>query len=112
MHFKRKYNRARPVQVYPALMPIAPTPGHPSYPSSHALQAHLITACLAEFVPAAMLVPLQTLAERVSVNREIAGVHFPSDTQASVTLVPDLHRKLQQGKMYQQLIAEAHKEWS
>jgi len=86
MHWKAVYNRPRPPQFYPALMPPIPVPPHPSYPSGHALHAHLIGLALAEACPP-MAEACRTLAQRLSVNRHIAGVHFPSDSLASERLV-------------------------
>src|SRR5690348_3706406 len=85
MHFKYKYMRARPVQVYPAIMPPVTTPAHPSYPNSHALQSHLMSLFVAAACPA-LNDPLMALADRVGENRIIAGLHFPSDTDASVAM--------------------------
>jgi acid phosphatase (class A) len=81
-HFKLKYKRARPAQVWPVIAPIIPTPGHPSYPQGHALQAYLIAACVTAAVPA-MGPACDVLARRIALNRELAGVHFPSDKEAS-----------------------------
>jgi acid phosphatase (class A) len=111
MHFKLKFGRARPVQVYPALMPPAPTPQHPSYPNAHALQAQLITLCLKEVVPVSMFAPLKELALRVGKNREIAGFHFPSDTAASLTLAPLVFQKLKAGALFGKQVVEAKKDW-
>lgn len=92
MHWKSVYNRPRPPQVYPALMPPIPVPPHPSYPSGHALHAHLIGLTLAEACPA-MAPACRTLAQRLAVNRHIAGVHFPSDSEASERLVHGVQGK-------------------
>ena len=45
MHFKYKFNRARPVQLYPPLPPCE-TPGHASYPSGHATQSRMMENCM------------------------------------------------------------------
>jgi acid phosphatase (class A) len=80
-HFKAKYRRARPQQICPALIPMVVSPWHASYPSGHSLEAHLIAWALGEVVPRIAPV-LQDLAKRIGENREIAGVHYPSDTVA------------------------------
>ena len=36
----------RPAQVYPWIMPLIDGPDTPSFPSSHSLQAHLISGAL------------------------------------------------------------------
>ena len=80
-HFKRLYDRPRAQQLQPALMPMLPMPGHPSYPSGHMAIARLLSLVASEVLPDAKK-PLLALAERVGQNREIAGLHYPSDTDA------------------------------
>jgi len=88
MRFKGKFNVPRPSQVFPALMPMIMNPGHPSYPSGHALQAHLIKHILNDGVlnGTGMEKPIEQLAWRIGINREIAGVHYQMDTLASIDL--------------------------
>jgi acid phosphatase (class A) len=85
VHFKDKWNRARPQQVCPAIMPIIPGPAHPSYPSGHSTQSHLIANALSLVAPRVGPL-LKKLAERIAKNREIAGVHFASDSAEGETL--------------------------
>jgi acid phosphatase (class A) len=85
MHFKYKYNRPRPVQVFPALMPAVMTPPHASFPNSHALQSRLISELMILVCPA-LKEPLTKIASRVAENREIAGVHYGSDKACSEAL--------------------------
>src|ERR1044072_201390 len=85
VYFKKKYNRARPQQLCPALMPLIPGPMHPAYPSGHSLQSYLIASALGEVAPHAKDL-LEALALRIAKNREIAGVHFTSDSEAGKTL--------------------------
>jgi hypothetical protein len=84
MHFKMLYKRPRPVQIYPTLSPLVPTPPHPSYPNAHALQALVISGLLATVRPD-LKETLNSIAIRIGQNREIAGVHYPSDREASST---------------------------
>jgi hypothetical protein len=90
MHYKAKINRARPVQVIPGLLPPIPHTGHPSYPSGHATQAYIFAKFLAHIIPTTTHPGLadvaNALAARVGRNREIAGLHWPSDTKAGVDL--------------------------
>jgi membrane-associated phospholipid phosphatase len=91
MRQKKLYNRARPYQVFPEIDPMF-CPGHPSYPSGHATESMTIALLLS----AAMTrrgdpyeVPRQSAlatARRIGENREVAGVHFPSDSAAGHTL--------------------------
>lgn len=81
-YFKNKYNRARPYQYYPALMPPLDTAVHPSYPNGHALHGAMKAHSVADAVPQ-MEEPMLRLAKRIWQNAEIGGFHFPSDAVAS-----------------------------
>ena len=95
MHFKYKFKRARPVQLYPPLLPPCETPGHASYPSGHATQSRMMEKCMGlvlhnatllatDALPGAdattLTTDLSALAWRIAHNREIAGFHYRSDT--------------------------------
>ena len=114
MHFKLKFNRARPVQLYPALMPPVPTPPHPAYPNAHAMQSALITSCLKLANPV-FAEPdggmLDQLAHRIAENREVAGLHYPSDTKASFDATPAVIELLRQGRLFNKLVDDAKAEW-
>jgi PAP2 superfamily len=99
MHYKQHFNRPRPSQIAPGLLPPIAMPGHSSFPSGHATQARLIANCLNHlFVTAGLAAAdrqvmgdnLQVLSDRIARNREIAGLHYPSDTAAGVRLADDL----------------------
>jgi len=84
MLFKKKFNRRRPSELRPALLPPLAVPGHASYPSGHATEAHLIAQLLA-----AVITPthdaerwLSPLANRIAINREVMGLHYRSDSEA------------------------------
>jgi hypothetical protein len=96
MHFKGLHQRRRPSQRAPALSPPIEMPGHASYPSGHATQARLMARCVEAALPpgpdhirAQLGEVLDTLAARIARNREIAGLHFPSDTFAGSKLADD-----------------------
>jgi acid phosphatase (class A) len=88
---KQLYNRARPYQVFPELDPMF-CPGHSSYPSGHATEASAVAMLLARAMSHLgdpYRLPRERALEsarRVAENREVAGVHFPSDTAAGVAL--------------------------
>ena len=103
MHYKRMANKAtpnaaeglgrpRPSQICAALMPPIEVPGHASYPSGHSTESYLISHCLAQVMPAAVTTPydqndphstaLGRLAQRTARNREVLGLHYPSDSEA------------------------------
>jgi membrane-associated phospholipid phosphatase len=94
MHFKTLYDRVRPSQLVPALLPPIPVPGHASYPSGHSTQAHLFARCATEILQATqgqgISLVLTRLADRIARNREIAGLHYPSDSAAGASLASSL----------------------
>jgi membrane-associated phospholipid phosphatase len=107
--------RARPSQVCPALMPPVEVPGHPSFPSGHATQSMLMALCVEAAFPTDELKNawrplLQTLAGRIARNREIAGLHFPSDTHAGQELASFVFEKLKGGR-FEEVVTAAKKEW-
>ncbi len=121
LHWKWRFQRARPAQRYPAVLPLIPTPPHPSFPSGHATQANLVALLVGMALgdgdgdPGKALHPVLTaLADRIGRNREIAGVHFASDTEAGKTLAEDMATfvKAQALPLLQGLMADARKEWS
>src|SRR5262245_28093438 len=83
MCLKHAFRVPRPSQLCPAIVPMIDPPATPSFPSGHSLQAHLISNCLkavrADWPQADGL--LEYLAARVAENREIAGVHYPLDSE-------------------------------
>jgi len=126
MHFKEKPGvevpqRPRPSQLLPALLPPVPVPGHPSYPSGHATQSMLMALLLLEVLnvlPQSRLnlwrPHLLAQAWRMGRNREIAGLHFPSDSTAGYQLAAALKEfltVLPPGGAFGTLLECARGEW-
>ena len=95
LYFKGLRNRPRPSQLCPALLPPVPVPGHSSWPSGHATQARLMARCIERVLQQSTMSPtdaafiatdLKVLAGRVARNREIAGLHYESDSKAGCAL--------------------------
>lgn len=82
---KQKYDRVRPHILEPEIMPVIEVPGHPAYPSGHSTQAHFMAYLLSEILPGKDA-QLRMEAEQIAKNREIAGVHYESDTEAGKLL--------------------------
>jgi acid phosphatase (class A) len=91
MCLKGFFRSPRPSQLCPAIVPMIDPPSTPSFPAGHAVQAYLISYLLAYSLPKlpqqyapednlkAASGVLFDLAERVSVNRVVAGLHYPTD---------------------------------
>jgi hypothetical protein len=121
MCLKGFFGSPRPSQVCPAIVPMIDPPGTPSFPAGHAVQAYLISYLLAYSLPK---IPQQyrgnghdnekkdlsdedfdkylgtekgvlfDLAERVSINRVVAGVHFMTDIIAGKEVGKECFRLL------------------
>ena len=73
-------------------------PLHRAYPSGHATQAIVAARMLTEWT-GKQGDQLVKLATRVGRNREIAGLHFPSDTEAGFNLGSQLVDYFKKGKL-------------
>jgi hypothetical protein len=123
MYFKNLYGRPRPSQLCPALLPPIEIPGHASFPSGHSTQAHLMALCMQDVfnkLPQpntmnTMVDDLWTLADCIARNREIAGLHYPSDSAAGIAFAGWIHSLLniptQPPTHYQQAVTDAAGEW-
>ena len=115
MHYKARYNRPRPS---PRLMPLIEVPGHASFPSGHSTQAHLVARLLEEVMPFEIVRPngdapgpLQCLADRIARNREVIGLHYPSDSVAGKELANGTFTLLKECPAVKELIDGAKSEW-
>src|SRR5215831_17744996 len=94
------FRRPRAAQYSPALLPPIHVPGHASFPSGHATEAYLIALCLKEVMPSAACAPagdvspLMRMARRIARNREVLGLHFPSDSKAGRHLAEETFKIL------------------
>ena len=117
MYFKDKYKKARPSQVCPMLYPPVPVPGHAAYPAGHAVIAHMTAKCLTEITTkgnppkSPYADALKTLAERISLNRVIAGFHYRSDIAAGADLAAKTYAFLQGCSIYSDAVTMAKSEW-
>ena len=104
-HFKAKFDRPRPSQLHPGLVPPVDVPQHAAYPSAHATEAWLLAHCLNAAMQTQGNLPLMEvthpdvvgvaskkrnalfdMAARIARNREVLGVHYPSDSEAGKRL--------------------------
>jgi len=131
MRFKLRYMRPRPSQLSPTLLPPVDPPEHGSFPSGHATQSftmatmlnHIVAALgveanrFAELEPAhpvrdpLVRNPFFDMAERIARNREVMGLHYPSDSAAGRALGQAVFECLCNLPGIAQVIAEAQGEW-
>jgi membrane-associated phospholipid phosphatase len=127
LYYKGFYDRPRPSQRCPALLPPIPMPGHASWPSGHATQAWLKALCIEHVLQGvqsgtltqddldAVSSNLRTLAIRVARNREIAGLHYPTDSDAgrtlAATIAPFLTDMDPQTTWFGKAVTAAQHEW-
>ena len=111
VHFKNRYGRARPCQLEPRLRPlIDPPPGHPSHPSGHSLQYHLLAKALTTIVRSHEIgEQLFEIAWRVAENREWAGVHTRGESLAGKQLAFAMFPVVEDA--YRQTLLSAAREW-
>lgn len=104
MQFKAAMACRRPIEYSAQIQPLIETPGHSAYPSGHAMESHVfafVLACLVKYreehgaggPPAEQVIEqLERLAARITINRTVAGVHFPVDSEAGARLGMTLAR--------------------
>jgi PAP2 superfamily protein len=118
IHYKYQFMRPRPSQLCPTLYPPLDVPGHPAYPAGHSTIAHLTTNCLVDMIPNTnkskpVLTPLlEKYAERVALNRCIAGLHYPSDNAAGKAIAEKIVPILRDCPTYDQAFIAAQAEWT
>jgi acid phosphatase (class A) len=110
MKQKKIYNRVRPSYLDPTLKPVIDIPAHPAYPSGHATQAQLRALILSELDPENRHDYLLS-AKRIAHNREVAGVHYPSDSKAGFILAQKLFKKLMENPAFVERMKKAKAEW-
>lgn len=115
-HYKRVFSRVRPSQISPALLPPIEIPGHAAFPSGHSTEGHMIALCLSKVMPRAARrpaeSPLMMMAQRIARNREVIGLHYPSDSAAGKLLAEKSFEILMEcPSMKNEVIPRAKKEW-
>lgn len=114
MHYKNLYQRPRPWQLWPELMPPVQVPGHASFPSAHSTQAHTIAAVLRK-VAAGVVLSVDDvtarMAQRIARGREVLGLHYPSDTVAGERLAEEVAVAFMSCPTVSRLVTAARHEW-
>lgn len=109
-HAKRRFQRARPHQLEPRLHPCIAVPGHPAYPSGHALQGYLVARVLSLIFPESRDA-LTSAGTLIGHEREIAGLHYPGDARASRILGEALFARLETNETFLAEVDAARAEW-
>lgn len=105
---KLRHSRARPTDLEPGLIPLVPVPGHPSYPSGHATLYHAVFEVLGELVPECRDI-WRGMAGEVAHRREVAGLHFASDSAVGADLGEAIASDLLEGGHLQPMIDDLTK---
>ena len=103
---KLKFARARPTQLAPDLTTVIDVPPHAAYPSGHGGQAYAAALVLSRIDPARAGYYI-TLAKDVAKRREIAGLHYPSDSVAGQKLAEQVVDHLMQITEFQDMFNKA-----
>ena len=111
LHFKEIFNRVRPHILDPELSTAIDVPNHPAYPSGHATQSHFIALILSDIDPSNRETYIEQ-AQEIAKNREVAGLHYPSDSEAGRDLAEQYFALLKETDWYQTNIEFARSEWS
>lgn len=108
--FKYKYLRVRPYVLDTDLNNLEET-NWAAYPSGHAANSYVNAYIYQELAPEFLEVFIKD-AYDMAHSREIIGVHYPSDSEASRILARQLVNKLFQNEKFMQDFNLVRKEWS
>lgn len=89
---KQSFSRVRPSHIDIELTTVMDNPRHAAYPSGHAAQAYMVALILADF-DSENAKKYKNFAKDIAHRREIAGVHFPSDTKAGIEFAEHFYDK-------------------
>ncbi len=107
---KDAFDRVRPSFLDTELTTAITVPGHPAYPSGHATETYLYALIFGVLDPVHRDAYIAD-AYRIARNREIAGVHYPSDSAAGRALAAWYFDELEKSPWYQEQLERASVEW-
>lgn len=107
---KAKYMRPRPSILEPELELVLDNPGHPAYPSGHATQFYFYAKILGDIDPD-NAEQYMAFGKAVGRRREIAGVHYESDSKAGHALAEQLYTELMKVPKVQRQLEKAKEEF-
>ena len=108
--FKYKYLRVRPYVLDPDINNLEET-NWAAYPSGHAANSYVNAYIYQELAPEFLEVFIKD-AYDMAHSREIIGVHYPSDSEASRMLARQLVNKLFQNENFLKDFEQVKKEWA
>jgi hypothetical protein len=85
-------------------------PGHPAYPSGHATMAYALAYVLSAIDPSKSQ-DFVDAAKSIAFNREVAGLHYPSDSEAGRILAEHLVKQLLVEPRFKVLVKATCAEW-
>lgn len=110
LRFKQHFDRVRPSYLDPTLTTALEVPGHPAYPSGHSSQVHLFAHIMSDLDPTNSESYWES-AQDVARNREVAGLHYPSDSEAGRQLAEQFYALLKETAWYKTALENAQSEW-
>lgn len=108
---KQKFQRPRPNQLADDLDNVIENPAHAAYPSAHATQMYIMALLLSTLDPQGKEM-YTNKAFDIAGRREIAGVHYPSDTVAGFKLAAVVFEELLKQDYIKILLPMAKEEFS
>lgn len=110
LDFKEKFDRVRPSFLDTTLTTSIEVPGHPSYPSGHSAESFFVAILVSKLDPKNAEIYFND-ALRTALNREIAGVHYRSDTEAGRELAHQYFNLLLKNDDFVRALESAKAEW-
>jgi acid phosphatase (class A) len=107
---KKKFRRARPYHLEPKLQPLARM-SSPSFASGHTLWAFAQAFLFSEIMPEKRTDFIK-MAEEVRWSRELMGIHYPSDNEASRIIAWNLLKAWSKNPQFENDLNNAKKEWA
>ena len=92
-YIKRHFNRVRPKFLDHRIQPGVSTPTHPAFPSGHATWNYFIAKVISDKYPEKTN-EVYGIADEFATNRELGGVHYPSDTEYGYQLAHQIYNEI------------------
>lgn len=97
---KKKFDRVRPSFLDSRIKPSIEVPQHASYPSNHSVESHVLALVLGEVYPNYKN-QFWEAADEITKRREIAGVHYTSDSKFGKIVAEKIFEILTKNSIYQ-----------